>query len=128
MPTIELPREEDAEGLVKQVFDEMKAVRGWDSIPPIWRAMALKPEYLATMWERYKAVMLRGSLDPLTKEIIALAVSAAHNCDYCVGSHTAAAKRLGLTDAQVVEVMSVVDFFSGTNAFADGLRLRWEQL
>jgi alkylhydroperoxidase/carboxymuconolactone decarboxylase family protein YurZ len=81
-PTFEPVDERQATGLVKEVFDEMKALRGMESIPPFWRAMALWPEYLAATWNRYKTVMMGGTLDPLTKEIIALAVSAAHNCDY----------------------------------------------
>jgi uncharacterized peroxidase-related enzyme len=125
VPAFDPVPEEAATGIVKDVFEEMKRLRNLDEVPPIWRMMAHRPEYLKATWERYKAIMLEGSLDLLTKEIIALAVSAANNCDYCVGSHTAAVMRLGLTEAQVVEILSVVDFFSGTNAFASGLRLHW---
>lgn len=78
-----LPIEEsEASGVVLEVFNEMKALRNMPAIPPIWRAMARRPQYLKTTWERYKAVMLEGNLSLLTKEIVALAVSAAHNCDY----------------------------------------------
>lgn len=82
MPKVTPLPESEATGVVLEVFNEMKALRNMQEIPPIWRAMARRPEYLRTTWERYKAVMLEGSLPLLTKEIIALSVSAAHNCDY----------------------------------------------
>jgi alkylhydroperoxidase family enzyme len=75
-------REEDAQGLVREVFDEMKAVRGWDSIPPIWRVMAIRPEYLKANWERYKAIMLTGKIDIRVKEMLALTVSMVNRCSY----------------------------------------------
>ena len=118
--------EANATGLAKEVFDEFKRIRNVDAVPAFWRVMARDPEYLKVTWERYKHIMLGGSLPLLTKEIIALAVSAAHTCDYCVGSHTAAVQKLGLTDEQVLEIMEVVDFFSGTNGFASGNRIYWE--
>ena len=94
-----------------------------DFVPNYWRALAPMPEYLEATWNKYKAVMLGGKLDRLTKEIIALAVSATNGCDYCINSHTAAVKRLGLDDAAVVEIMAVVDFFNASNSVADGLQI-----
>lgn len=126
MSKVEPVDEASATGVVKEVFDEMKALRNMEKIPSFWRVMARNPAYLKATWERYKVVMLGGTLPLLTKEIIALSVSAAHNCDYCIGSHTAAVQKLGLTDEEVIELMSVVDFFSGTNGFASGNRIRWE--
>lgn len=82
MPTVEPLPEAEARGLAKEVFDDMKAVRNMEAIPPFWRMLARNPEYLKVTWERYKVIMLGGTLDLLTKEIIALAVSAAHACDY----------------------------------------------
>lgn len=82
MARIQPIEESEASGVVLEVFNEMKALRNMPTIPPIWRAMARRPQYLKTTWDRYKAVMLEGSLPLLTKEIVALAVSAAHNCDY----------------------------------------------
>ena len=127
MATIKPVEEHEATGLVKEVFEEMKQVRGWDKVPLIWRAMAVRPEYLAANWQRYKAIMLNGSLDIKTKELIALAVSMVNGCSYCIDSHTAAVKRLGVTDEELVEMVGVVDFFCGTNAFSSGLKLEFEQ-
>lgn len=85
--------------------------------------MAHQPEYLDASWQKLKVVMGPGKLDRKTKEMIAVAVSAANNCEYCVNAHTAALKRLGVSDAEIVELMSVVDLFSGFNKFLDGLRI-----
>ncbi|HHY67845.1 MAG TPA: carboxymuconolactone decarboxylase family protein [Alicyclobacillus sp.] len=118
--------ENEATGLVKEIYEEMKRVRGWDRVPLIWRTMAVRPEYLRANWERYKAIMLEGSLDPLTKEIIALTVSMVNRCGYCIDSHTLAVKKLGMTEEQLAEMVSVIDFFSGTNAFSSALKLEFE--
>lgn len=82
MALVEGVREEDAKGLVKEVFDEMKAVRGWETIPRIWRVMAIQPEYLKANWDRYRAIMLGGSIEPRVKEMLALAVSMVNRCSY----------------------------------------------
>lgn len=118
--------ENEATGLVKEIYEEMKQVRGWEKVPVIWRVMALQPEYLKANWERYKAIMLNGSLEPLSKEIIALTVSIVNRCSYCIDSHSLAVKKLGLTEEQLVEVISVIDFFSGTNVLSSGLKIEFE--
>ncbi len=82
MGLVEGIREEDATGLVKEVFEEMKRVRGWDRIPVIWRVMAIQPEYLKANWERYRSIMLQGSIDLRVKEMLALAVSMVNRCSY----------------------------------------------
>ena len=127
MALVEAIEEEDASGLVKEIYEEMKRVREWDRVPLIWRAMAVQPEYLRANWERYKAIMLQGELSSLTKEMIALAVSMVNRCSYCIDSHSLAAKKLGLTERQLVEMVSVIDFFSGTNVFSSGLKLEFDQ-
>ena len=119
--------EHEATGLVKEIYEDMKQVRGWDKVPVVWRVMALQPEYLKANWERYKAIMLNGSLDVLTKEMIALTVSMVNRCSYCIDSHSLAVKKLGLTDEQLVEMVSVIDFFSGTNVLSSGLKIEFEQ-
>ncbi|QSO46886.1 carboxymuconolactone decarboxylase family protein [Alicyclobacillus mengziensis] len=119
--------EHEATGLVKEIYEEMKQVRGWDKVPVIWRVMALQPEYLKANWERYKAIMLNGSLDLLTKEMIALTVSMVNRCSYCIDSHSLAVKKLGLTQEQLVEMVSVIDFFAGTNVLSSGLKIEFEQ-
>lgn len=82
MGLVEGVREEDAAGLVKAVFDEMKKVRGWEHIPVIWRVMAIQPEYLKANWDRYRSIMLPGSIDHRVKEMLALAVSMVNRCSY----------------------------------------------
>jgi AhpD family alkylhydroperoxidase len=123
MATIRLISEAEATGKVKEIFDDFKKTRNVDFVPNYWRALAAFPEYLEATWNKYKTVMLGGKLDRLTKEIIALAVSATNGCEYCINSHTAAVKRLGLDDAAVVEIMAVVDFFNASNSVADGLQI-----
>ncbi len=123
MATVRIMREEEATGKVKAIFEEFKQLRHVDTVPVFWRALAAFPEYLEATWNKYKAVMRGGKLDPLTKEIIALAVSATNGCAYCINSHTAAVKRFGLDDAAVVEIMAVVDFFNASNRVAEGLQL-----
>lgn len=119
--------ESEATGLVKEIYEEMKRVRGWERVPLIWRTMALRPDYLRVNWERYKTIMLDGTLDPLTKEIIALTTSMVNGCSYCIDSHSFTARKLGMTEDQLMEMMSIIDFFSGTNAFSSGLKLEFEQ-
>ena len=80
---------------------------------------------LAVTWEKLKTVMAEGALDRRTKEIIAVAVSATNNCDYCLQSHTDALRSLGLGDAELVELLAVVDFFNGSNAMASGLKVKY---
>lgn len=82
MGLVEGIREEDATGLVKEVFEDMKRVRGWDRIPVIWRVMAVQPDYLKANWDRYRSIMLRGSIDLRVKEMLALAVSMVNRCSY----------------------------------------------
>jgi AhpD family alkylhydroperoxidase len=115
--------EEEATGLVKEVFDEIKASRGLAEVPNFWRAIAHNPEYLQAEWTKLKTIMSTGVIDRRVKEMIAVAVSATNNCDYCLGSHTDNLRALGVTDAELVELMSVVDFFNGSNAVASGLKV-----
>jgi AhpD family alkylhydroperoxidase len=118
--------EDTAEGSVKEVFDEIKAARGLARVPPFWRAIAHQPEYLRHEWDKLKAIMSTGVIDRKVKEMIAVAVSATNNCDYCLRSHTDALRSLGATDEELVELLSVVDFFNGSNAIASGLKVEYE--
>lgn len=118
--------EETADGLVKEVFDDIKATRNLARVPPFWRAIAHQPEYLRHEWEKLKAIMSTGVIDRRMKEMIAVAVSATNNCDYCVRSHTDALRAMGASDEELVELLSVVDFFNGSNAMASGLKIEYE--
>lgn len=121
MATIKLIGEAQATGTVKAVYAEIKQAFG--IVPSLFRAMAHNPEYLEAAWQKFKVVMGTGQLDRKTKEIIALAVSATNNCEYCIHAHTAGLKRLGMDDGGIVELMAVVELFNGFNKFLDGLRI-----
>ena len=115
--------EADAGPEVKAVYDDIKATRGIDSIPKVWRTIAHHPPLLRRTWETLKEIMAPGALDPLTKEMIAIAVSATNGCEYCIRSHTASARKLGLTDEMFGELMSVVGMFNETNRLAEAYQV-----
>ena len=100
------------------VFREMRALRKTDYINNIWRVMANNPELLRRTWDQVKAVMKPGAIDAVTKEMIYIAVSAAHQCDYCLHTHTAAARAKGMTEEMMGELMAVIALASQTNAIA----------
>src|SRR2546430_17655430 len=95
MPTVKLVDEDDPNPLIQEVFRDIKETKKIDFVPNIWRALAVHPEHLELCWTRLKAIMRPGKLDMLTKEIIALAVSATNGCSYCINSHHAAVPKLG---------------------------------
>lgn len=100
------------------VFSEMRTLRKTDYINNIWRVMANNPELLRRTWDQVKAVMKPGAIDAVTKEMIYIAVSAAHQCDYCLHTHTAAARAKGMTEEMMSELMAVIALASQTNAIA----------
>lgn len=126
MPLVPLVDEEEASGTVKEVFDEIKASRNLARVPNFWRAIAHQPAYLRHEWDKLQAIMGSGAIDRKVKEMIAVAVSATNNCDYCLRSHTDNLRALGATDAELVELLSVVDYFNGSNAIASGLKVEYE--
>src|ERR671924_219144 len=99
------------------------AVRQTDYINNFWKALARDPATLKRTWESVKQVMGPGALDPLTKEMIYLAVSVTNGCGYCIASHTAAARKAGMTDAMFGEVMAIVGMANETNRLANGYRV-----
>lgn len=105
------------------VFDDIRAKRQTDYVNNFWRALATDPALLSATWDRLQAVMAPGSLDPVTKELIYIAVSVANGCGYCIHSHTAAARARGMTDAQHGELMAVIAMASQTNALATALQV-----
>jgi len=114
----------DADPAVKAVFDDIRATRGSDFVNNFWRGLANQPDLLAATWNRLKVVMsASGTLDPLTKELIYIAVSTANSCSYCAHSHTAAARAKGLTDAQYAEFLAVVGMAAQTNALVTALQI-----
>jgi AhpD family alkylhydroperoxidase len=121
--------DEAATGKVAEVFADIKRTKNIDFVPNLWRVLATNADHLELVWSRLKAIMhpeacgRTALLDPLTRELIALAVSATNGCAYCVNSHTAAAKKLGLTTEALGEVMAVIELFNTTNALADGYQI-----
>ena len=124
MTSIMMIPEEEAAGKVKLVYEEIMEKLGIDFVPNMYKAMAHNPAYLETTWNKVKAVMHEdGKLDNLTRDIIALTVSVMNGCDYCISVYTAAVRNLGLEDEAILELMTVVDLFSGLNKFNSGLQV-----
>src|SRR6201996_5394172 len=126
MTTVKLWTDEEvsADSRIKAVFDDIRATRKSDFVNNFWRALASQPALLERTWSSIKEVMIQpGALDPLTKELIYIAVSTANSCSYCVHSHTAAARAKGLTDQQHAEFLAVVGMAAETNALATALQI-----
>jgi AhpD family alkylhydroperoxidase len=123
MPTVKPIEYEEAGPEVRAVYDDIMATRKIDWVNNFWKALAHHPPTLRATWERLKEVMAPGALDPLTKEMIYVAVSAANGCPYCVASHTAGARRAGMTEAMLGELLAVVGMACETNALAQGYQV-----
>jgi AhpD family alkylhydroperoxidase len=108
---------------VRAVYDEIMRARGTDWINNFWKALAHDPALLRRTWENVKQVMAPGALDPLVKEMVYVAVSATNGCEYCTYSHTAAARKKGMSEAMLMELMAVVGLANQTNRLANGLRI-----
>ena len=108
---------------VRAVYDDIMFTRQTDYVNNFWRALAHDPATLQRTWESVKQVMASGALDALTKELIYLAVSVSNQCNYCIASHTAAARRAGMTDAMFAELMAVVGMANESNRLASGYQV-----
>jgi uncharacterized peroxidase-related enzyme len=121
--------EDAATGRVAEIFDDIRRTKGISFVPNLWRVLATNPDHLELVWSRLKAIMhpeatgRESKLSPLMREVIALAVSATNGCSYCVNSHTAAVRKLGLDPVALGEVMAVIGLFNTTNALADGYQI-----
>lgn len=122
MGTVRLLSDEEASAEALAVFDEIRAARGTDYVNNFWRALAHDPALLRATWDRLRAVMAPGALDPLVKELIYIAVSTANGCEYCVHSHTAAARAKGMTAEMHAELLAVIGMAAQTNALVTGLQ------
>lgn len=123
MATVPLISDEAASAEVLAVYDDIRATRGTDFINNFWRALANDPALLRATWDRLKTVMGPGTLDPLTKEMVYIAVSVANACEYCIHSHTAAARAKGMTDAQHGELLAVIGMAGQTNAMVTAMQV-----
>jgi AhpD family alkylhydroperoxidase len=113
----------DASAQVKAVYDDIKKTRNVPDVNNFWKYLAHDPATLKRTWESIREVMAPGALDPLVKEMIYLAVSVSNGCGYCIASHTAAARKAGMTDAMFSEVMAVTGMANETNRLANGYRV-----
>ena len=113
----------DASAEVRAVYDDIKTSRNVADVNNFWKYLAHDPRTLRRTWESLKEIMAPGALDPLTKEMIYLAVSTSNGCPYCIASHTAAARKAGMTDAMFGEVMAVVGMANETNRLVNGYRV-----
>jgi len=113
----------DAPPEVQAVYDDIKKTRNVPDVNNFWKYLARDPVTLKRTWESIKEVMAPGALDPLTKEMIYLAVSVSNGCGYCIVSHTAAARKIGMTEAMFNEVMAVTGMANETNRLANGYRV-----
>jgi AhpD family alkylhydroperoxidase len=114
---------QDASPEVRAVYDDIMRTRNIDWINNFWKALAHHPPTLKRTWDSLKEIMAPGALDPLTKEMLYLAISTTNNCEYCIASHTAAARKAGMTDAMLGELMAVVGMANETNRLANGYRV-----
>jgi len=117
----------DASPEVRAVYDDIMATRKTDWINNFWKALASDPVTLRRTWESSKQIMAPGVLDPLLKELLYIAVSVTNQCPYCIASHTAAARKKGMTDAMFHELMAVVGMANETNRLASGYQVEIDE-
>jgi len=113
----------DASAEVRAVFDDIKRTRRVDDVNNFWKYLAHEPALLKRTWQSIKEVMTPGALDALTKEMIYVAVSVTNGCEYCIASHSAAARKAGMSEAMFGELMAVVGMANETNRLANGYRV-----
>jgi AhpD family alkylhydroperoxidase len=113
----------DAPPEVRAVYDDIMTTRKTDWVNNFWKALANHPPTLRRIWDNVKQVMPAGALDPLTKELIYIAVSVTNNCEYCIRSHTASARAKGMTDPQFAELQAVIGLANETNRLANGYQV-----
>lgn len=128
MTSVTLIQYAEASAEVRAVYDDIKATRKVDDVNNFWKALASHPPTLRRTWETLKSVMAPGALDPLTKEMVYLAVSATNGCQYCIASHTVSARRQGMTDEMLGELLAVVGMANETNRLASGYRVEIDEM
>lgn len=127
MSLVTLIEYDAAPAQVRAVYDDIMKSRGTDWVNNFWKALAHDPAQLRRVWESVKQVMAPGALDPLVKEMVYVAVSATNGCEYCTYSHTASARKKGMSEAMFMELMAVVGLANETNRLANGLRVPVDQ-
>ena len=120
--------EKNVKGKVKKVFNDIKKTRKITKIPNFWKALAHNPDNLERTWNSLKKIMKKGALDPVTKELIYVAVSITNNCEYCIRSHTAAAKQKGASDQMIKEMIEVVGLANQNNKLVAGYQVEVDKI
>jgi AhpD family alkylhydroperoxidase len=128
MASVKLIEYAEASAEVRAVYDDIMATRKTDDVNNFWKALASHPPTLRRTWESVKQVMAPGALDVLTKEMVYLAISATNGCKYCIASHTAGARKAGMTDEMLGELMAIVGMANETNGLADGLQIEVDEV
>ena len=120
--------EKNVKGKVKKVFNDIKKTRKITKIPNFWKSLAHNPDNLERTWNSLKQIMKKGALDPVTKELIYVAVSITNNCEYCIRSHTAAAKKKGATDQMIKEMIEVAGLANQNNKLVAGYQVEVDKI
>ena len=128
MPMFKPISEKEATGKVKEVFDEIKTVRKITEVPNFWKYLANDPNELERTWTSLKEIMKKGALDPVTKELIYVAVSITNGCEYCIKSHSSAAKKKGATDEMLKEMFAVVGLANKNNKLVDSYQVEVDDI
>ena len=128
MPIFKSIEQNEATGKVKDIYDEIKKVRQISDIPNFWKSLANNPETLERTWTSLQQVMKKGALDPIVKELIYVAVSITNGCEYCIKSHSLAAKKKGATDEMLNEMIAVVGMANETNKLVEGYQVEVDKI
>ena len=128
MPIFKPISENEASGKVKEVFDEIKSARKITEVPNFWKMLANDPNELERTWSSLKEIMKKGALDPVTKELIYVAVSITNGCEYCIKSHSSAAKKKGATDDMLKEMFAVVGLANKNNKLVDSYQVEVDEI
>ena len=128
MPIFKPIQESEAEGKVKEIYDEIKKVRKITTVPNFWKNLANDPNELERTWSSLNEIMKKGALDPVTKELIYVAVSITNGCEYCIKSHSLAAKKKGATEEMLKEMFSVVALANKNNKLVDSYQVEVDDI
>jgi len=128
MPIFKPIQENEAKGKVKEVYDEIKTTRQITEVPNFWKMLANDPNELDRTWSSLKEIMKKGALDPVTKELIYIAVSITNGCEYCIKSHSAAAKKKGATNEMLKEMFAVVGLANKNNKLVDSYQVEVDKI
>ena len=128
MPIFKPISENEAKGKVKEIYDEIKSTRQITEVPNFWKMLANDPNVLDRTWSSLKEIMKKGALDPVTKELIYVAVSITNGCEYCIKSHSSAAKKKGATDEMLKEMFAVVGLANKNNKLVDSYQVEVDEI